>query len=259
MTTDITNLFSLAGKTALVTGAPGGLGQYFATVLASAGASVVVAARREDKLEKLAGEISGNGQSAHAVAMDVTSTESVNNAFDQAGSVVGDIHILVNNAGTAYSAPFLEADELGGEGTRDTNLKGAWIVAKAFSQRLADKPVAGSLINIASILGLRVKSGVASYCASKAGLIQLTKAMALELAPYGIRVNAIAPGYVETDINREFLASPAGQKMIKRIPQQRTGRFEDLRGPLLLLASSASEYMTGSVITVDGGHLCSTI
>jgi len=249
------NLFSLTGKTALVTGASGGLGRYFATVLASAGARVVVAARQGDKLDGLVRELEDQGHQARAVTMDVTRKESVELAFDAANAEYGDIGVLVNNAGIAIDKPFLEQKETDWDAVMDTNLKGAWLVARAFSKRIADTPQEASIINIASILGLRVTGNLTPYCASKAGLIQLTKAMALELARYKIRVNAIAPGYVETGINRGFFASEAGQRAIKRIPMRRIGQFGDLQGPLLLLASGASGYMTGSVIEVDGGHV----
>ncbi|MDX1489454.1 MAG: SDR family oxidoreductase, partial [Acidiferrobacterales bacterium] len=165
----------------------------------------------------------------------------------------------VNNAGVTHSTPALEVSQTDWQAVIDTNLKGAWLVAQEGTRRLVAAAVGGSIINIVSVLAFRVVGHTAAYAASKAGLVQLTRTLALEWARYQIRVNAIAPGYIATDLNREFLASAAGQAMIKRIPQRRAGSPDDLDGALLLLASDASRYMTGSVIVVDGGHLQSTL
>lgn len=257
--TEITEQFRIDDTVALVTGASSGLGRHFAKVLAQAGAKVVVAARRKEKLEELVAEIQQAGGTAQAVAMDVTDSKSVAQAFDEAEQTTGTIQLVINNAGVAPNAPMLKLDESEWDSTVDTNLKGAWIVAKEMANRLVEKNQSGNIVNIASIVGLRVAGNVTPYAASKAGLIHLTKAMAFELARYQIRVNAIAPGYIETDLNKAFFESEPGQRLIKRIPQRRLGQTHDLDGPLLLLASDASTYMTGSIIEVDGGHLCGTL
>jgi len=255
------SLFDLTGKTALVTGASSGLGRHFAACLASAGASVVVAARRMDLLESLANELIANGGNAAVARLDVTDAASVKAALDVCEAKFGGIDVLVNNSGVIATASVLDQSEADWDFVLDTNLKGSFLVAAEAGRRMraAETGRPGSIINIASILGLRQAAQVAAYSASKAALIQLTKSMALELARYGIRVNAIAPGYIETDLNRDFFATPAGEALIKRIPQRQLGRPQDLDGALLLLASDASRYMTGAVIAVDGGHLVSSL
>jgi NAD(P)-dependent dehydrogenase (short-subunit alcohol dehydrogenase family) len=191
--------------------------------------------------------------------MDVTDPDSVREAIDSVAAELGPITVVVNNAGVAVTKPFLEVSEQDWSDVVDVNLTGAWRVAQAAARHMRDHGQGGSIVNIASITGLRVAGAISAYVASKAGLIQLTKAMALELARYSIRVNALAPGYIETDINRDFFTSDAGQALIKRIPQRRIGKAEELDGPLLLLCSDASSYMTGSVLVADGGHLVSSL
>jgi NAD(P)-dependent dehydrogenase (short-subunit alcohol dehydrogenase family) len=249
----------LNGKTALVTGASSGLGAHFALTLARHGARVVLAARRRDRLDAVADEIRSAGGSAFAVELDVRRQASVDAAVKEAQCAAGPITVLVNNAGVAIDKPLLEQSEQDWDDVLETNLSGAWRVAQAVARHMAAVDAGGSIINIASIAGLRVAARISAYVASKAGLIRLTQAMALELARHHIRVNAIAPGYIETDLNRAFFASEAGKALIKRIPQRRIGRPEDLDGALLLLASDASNFMTGSVVTVDGGHLVSSL
>lgn len=250
----------LDGRRALITGASGGLGLHFANVLAAAGAEVILAARRVDKLQHEAERLRGAGAKAHCVAMDVVDAASVREAFDDAEKVAGGrLDIIVNNAGISGRSFFLNVDEEEWDSVVDTNLKGAYLVAREASKRLVEAQQGGSIINIASILGLRVTGAVSPYCASKGGLIQLTKAMALELARNKIRVNAIAPGYISTDMNSDFWETDQGKKMLARIPQRRLGSPAELDGPLLLLASEAGSYMTGAVIEVDGGHLCSAL
>jgi NAD(P)-dependent dehydrogenase (short-subunit alcohol dehydrogenase family) len=191
--------------------------------------------------------------------MDVTDPDSVREAIDGVAAELGPITVVVNNAGVAVTKPFLEVSEQDWSDVVDVNLTGAWRVAQAAARHMRDHGQGGSIVNIASITGLRVAGAISAYVASKAGLIQLTKAMALELARYGIRVNALAPGYIETDINRDFFTSDAGQALIKRIPQRRIGKAQEPDGPLLLLCSDASSYMTGSVLVADGGHLVGSL
>ena len=251
--------FQMQGRRALVTGASSGLGRHFAVSLARAGASVIVAARGVDKLAETVAEIKAVGGEGLAVRLDVTDPASVKDGFDQIEAKLGVADVIINNAGVAVSRPLLEQTESDWDAVLDTNLKGAWLVAQEGARRLVAAKLPGSIINIASITGERVAGGVAPYCASKAGVIHLTRAMALELARHGIRVNALAPGYVQTELNRDFLASEAGQRLKARIPQRRFGLPEELDGPLLLLASEAGAYITGSVIFADGGHLVSTL
>ncbi|AKQ70021.1 3-oxoacyl-[acyl-carrier protein] reductase [Myxococcus hansupus] len=252
--------FDLGGRRALVTGASGGLGLHFAEVLARAGAEVVLAARRMETLVTEVERLRGQRLRAHAVSLDVTQADSVSAAVARAEALTGGVvDVLVNNAGVSGQHFFLQVEEAEWDTVVDTNLKGAYLVARAVARRLVERATPGSIIHIASILGLRVSGAVAPYCASKAGLIQLTKAMALELARHRIRVNALAPGYIETDFNREFFESEAAKKLIARIPFRRLGHLHELDGPLLLLASDAGGYMSGSVLEVDGGHLCSTL
>lgn len=249
--------FDLNGKVALVTGASGGLGLHFAQTLALAGAKVALAARRKEQLEANVATIGADN--AIAVAMDVTDPDSVERGVAEVAQRLGPASIVVNNSGVAATRSALDLDAGEWDRIMDTNLKGAWLVARAAAKLLIEAKLSGSIINIASILGFRVAGHVAPYAASKAGLVQLTQALALEWARYRIRVNAIAPGYIETDLNRDFFASDLGKALVARIPQRRLGQIGDLDGALLLLASDASAYMTGSSIVVDGGHLQSTL
>lgn len=246
----------LESKTALVTGASGGLGFYFAGLLARHGVSVTLAARRRQALAEAAEKIRAAGGSALAVEMDVADSASVAAALAQVGK---PFDILINNAGVSGTAPALDLDEEGWDRVVDTNLKGSFVVGQAVARGMQASGRGGAIVNIASILGHRVAGNVSAYAASKAGVIQLTKALALEWARYGIRVNALCPGYIETDINRDFFTSEAGLQLIRRIPQRRLGRPDELAGALLLLASDAGSYITGSTIEVDGGHLISSL
>jgi NAD(P)-dependent dehydrogenase (short-subunit alcohol dehydrogenase family) len=249
---DIAGLFSLAGRRALVTGASGVLGAHFARVLHGAGAAVALAARRTDATAALAAEL---GAHAVSVPLDVTDPASIPAAFDTAEAALGGpCDIVINNAGIAVTKPFLQQSAADWDSVIEVNLRGCFLVGQEAAKRLAAAKQPGSIINIASVLGERIIPGVAGYTAAKAGLLHLTRQMAVELARFGIRVNAIAPGYVATDINRDYFASEPGQAMIKRIPQRRLGAPDDLTGPLLLLASAAGAHMTGATVTVDGGH-----
>ena len=250
---------TLDGRVALVTGANGGLGAHFAETLAQAGARVALCARRIDTLANVAARIRASGGAAQEVALDVTRRDSVVRAFDEAARRLGPVTVVVNNAGVAITKPLLDHSEEDWEQVIGVNLTGAWRVAQEAARHMVKNATGGSIVNIASILGLRVSSQVPSYVASKAALIHLTKAMALELARHKIRVNALAPGYIETGINREFFESEAGQAVVKRIPQRRIGSAGELDGALLLLASDAGSYATGSVFVLDGGQLVSSL
>lgn len=251
--------FDLRGKVALITGASSGFGRHFAGVLARAGAHVGLAARRVDALETVAKEVHAIGGTAAVAKLDVSQEASVASAVAEIEQALGPIDVLINNAGICITKPVLEQSEEDWDDVLDVNLKGAFLMSTRVARRMRDLKRGGSIINIQSILSFRQAGHITPYAASKAALNQLTKNMALELARYNIRVNGIAPGYFLTDISRDFFASEAGAAMLKRIPQRRLGHFEDLDGPLLLLASDASRYMTGTTIVVDGGHLCSNL
>jgi NAD(P)-dependent dehydrogenase (short-subunit alcohol dehydrogenase family) len=245
---------SLLGKRALVTGASSGLGAHFAQLLASQGADVVLLARRVEALNAVAKKARAHGHSVETIALDVTDSASRAGLADAAGP----IDIVINNAGVVREAAALTHTENDWDTVLDTNLKSMFFVAQALAPGMRERG-GGCIVNVASILGLRQAGGVVSYAVSKAGVVQLTKSLALEWARYGIRVNAIAPGYVETELNQEFWVTDAGKALIKRIPQRRLGQLSDLDGPMLLLASDASRYMTGAVLAVDGGHLVSSL
>jgi NAD(P)-dependent dehydrogenase (short-subunit alcohol dehydrogenase family) len=245
----------LSGVTALVTGASSGLGAHFARLLARSGASVLLAARRVAALEAIVAELKEGGAQAQALELDVSQPGQVRACIQ----ALPRLDVLVNNAGVTLTRSFLEQSDEDWDRVLDTNLRGAAVVAQAAARRMKALETRGSIINVASILGLRQAGHVSAYAVSKAALIQLTKVMALELAREGIRVNALAPGYFDTELNHDFWQGEAGQALIKRVPSRRLGQLEELDGPLLLLASEASRYMTGAVIAVDGGHLVSSL
>ena len=248
-------MFDLTGRCALVTGASRGLGRHFAHTLAKAGAKVALAARNVDLLEQVGAEIAVGGGESLVVLLDVTDSANVEQAIAETEDKLGPLAILVNNSGVAIAKPALDMTEDEWDTVIDTDLKGVWLMAREAAARMARRGEGGKIINIASIGGLITLGQLSSYGAAKAGLIHLTHALAVELARHDIQVNAIAPGYVETDMNRDFFASEAGRKLIDaQIPQRRLGRPQDLDGALLVLASAASRFMTGSVIVVDGGH-----
>lgn len=252
-------MFRLDGRLALVTGASSGLGRHFALTLARAGARVAVAARRVEALQGLVQEIGALGGQALALPLDVTDAAGVRDCFDRLAAEAGVAEVLVNNAGTTVTKPLLHHTEADWDEVVDTNLKGAWLVATEAARRLVDAGRGGSIVNIASILAERQAGGVAPYAISKAGLVQMTKSMALELARHGIRANALLPGYVVTDLNREFLQSEHGQKLRARIPSRRFSEAGDLDGALLLLSSDAGRAISGATLAVDGAHLVSSL
>jgi NAD(P)-dependent dehydrogenase (short-subunit alcohol dehydrogenase family) len=251
--------FDLTGRVALVTGASSGFGDHFARVLAEAGARVVAGARREDRLHRLVDEITAAGGAAHAVGMDVTDAASVAAAFAAAETKFGTVDLLVNNAGVAAPGTLHKTAEADWDWVMDTNLKGAWLVAAEAARRMLAAGRGGAIVNIASVLGMATSRGHGVYSATKAGVIQLTKHMALELAGKNIRVNAICPGYFKTEMNDEYFDSAAGQAYIAATPGGRLGRMEEMDGPLLLLASDAGSFINGALLPVDGGHLVMSI
>lgn len=244
------SIFDLTGRVALVTGAGSGLGARFAQVLDENGAKVVLMGRRREALESIASTL----KNAHSVQGDVQKREDIARAFDEAEKAFGTVDLLVNNAGIASAAKAVEISETDYHSMMTTNLDSVWFASQICATRLLAKKQQGAIINIASILSFGVQKGVATYAISKAAVVQMTKAFALELANRGIRVNAIAPGYITTDMNRDYLASDKGQAMLKTIPAGFYGNPADLDGALLLLASNAGRFISGSVITVDGGH-----
>jgi NAD(P)-dependent dehydrogenase (short-subunit alcohol dehydrogenase family) len=250
----------IKGRRVLITGASGGLGAHFARLCARNGAAVAVGARRRSKLDSLAAELKSLGAAdAVAVDLDVADEASVAAALQAAEEALGPLDVLVNNAGIGGGGPAL--DTPAGEFDRviDTNLRGVWLMSVAAGRRWRDAGHPGAIVNIASILGFRVQGGVAPYAVSKAGVVQMTQALALEWARYGVRVNALAPGYIVTDINAAFFETDAGKAVIKRVPMRRLGEPHELDAPFLLLATDASAWMTGATIPIDGGHLVSTL
>lgn len=247
--------FDVSGKRALVTGASSGLGRHFARVLAEHGAEVTLAARRVDALNDTRASIEAAGGTAHVAALDVADAGSVASFFNAAPT----FDIVINNAGISRESAALKVTEDDWNAVIDTNLSGVFRVAQGAARAMTDAGNGGSIVNIASILGHRVAGGLTAYATSKAAVVQMTRSLALEWARHGIRVNAICPGYIETDINRDFFETEAGQKLIKRIPQRRLGQPDDLDGALMLLASDAGRFMTGADIVVDGGHLVTSL
>lgn len=252
-------IFDIRGQTVLVTGASSGLGRHFATTLAAAGARIAVAARRAARLDALVAALRAQGAEARAYALDVTRRDSVTACLDGVVADFGGLDTVVNNAGISDTKRPLDYTDADWQAIIGTNLTGAWTVAQEAARRMVVSGQSGNIINITSILANRVGGGVGPYSVAKAGLAHLTRSLALELARHHIRVNAIAPGYVVTEINQDVLTGPQGDALRLRIPSRAFNRFDDLDGALLLLASPASRGMTGAEIVVDGGHSVSTL
>jgi len=252
-------LFSLKNKVIFITGASSGIGEGLAKGLAQQGAKLVLTGRRLERLEKLVSEIETAGGVALAVALDVTDRKQVNNAFDAAESAFGVVTGVLNNAGVSVTKPFLEMSTEDAEFVFNTNIYGVWHVAQEACKRLVSAGVAGSILNIASMFGVAAHPHVSAYCASKGAVIQFTKALAVDMQQYNIRVNALAPGWFTTEMNEAFFNSERGLRYLQRVPAKRTGNVEELLGPVCMLLSDAASYMTGSIVTVDGGHTARVI
>lgn len=251
--------FLLDGKVALVTGASSGFGEHFAHVLAAAGAKVVLGARRTDKLKAVCEAIAAEGGQAIAVTMDVTDSTSIARAFDAAEKAYGTVDVVINNAGITIPKLLVDMNDDEWDQVVATNLSAVAYVSREAAKRLIAVGKAGSIVNIASITAERLQKALTNYSAAKAGVVQLTKACALEFARHNIRVNAISPGYFNTPLNSEWFKTEDGQALIRRVPTRRIGQLHELNGPLLLLASDAGSLMTGATITVDGGHVLSEL
>jgi len=250
-------ILSADGKVALVSGAGSGLGRHFAVTLADAGATLALAARRREKLDETAAMIRDAGGTAICLDLDVTDSLSVTSCVRQVESELGAPDILINNAGIARQAFLTDISEEDWDAVLDTNLKGVFLMAQATAGSMIRAGKPGSIVNIASVLGLDISKALASYIAAKSALVQLTKAMALEWSRYGIRVNALAPGYFVTEINEaQFRKGPGHDLVREHVPMGRVGELPEISAPLLLLATDAGSYMTGSIVAVDGGHLC---
>ncbi len=250
-----TQIFDLTARVALVTGASSGLGARFAEVLAANGAAVALVARRADRLAALRERIEKAGGRAVAIGADVLDRKAMARAFDEAEKAFGTVTILVNNAGVAHSTRAVELSEEEWRRVLGTNLDAVFFTAQEAARRMLAAEAGGAIVNIASVLGLAVSKGTAAYAAAKAGVVQLTKTLGLELAFRGIRVNAIAPGWIVTDMNRDFLLSEHGAAIKREIPVGRFGEERDLDGALLLLASDAGRFIAGTTIVVDGGQV----
>jgi 3-oxoacyl-[acyl-carrier protein] reductase len=248
-------LFDLSGRVGLVTGASSGLGLRFAEVLAANGAAVVLVARRKDRIAALEKKIAAAGGRALAIEADVLDNAAMLRAFDAAEAAFGTVTVLVNNAGVGHSTRALELSEEEWRRVIATNLDAVFLWAQEAARRMLAAGKTGAIVNIASVLGFGASKGVIAYTTAKAGVVQMTKALGLELAFKGIRVNAIAPGWFVTEINRDYLATDEGKKLTRDIPVGRFGRDGDLDGALLLLASDAGRFIAGTTIVVDGGQM----
>ena len=251
----------LSGRVAFITGASGGLGAQFARTLSQAGAAVVLASRRVDKLKELRAIIVGEGGDAHVIEMDVTSHDSIKAAVAHAETEVGSIDILINNSGVSTTQRLQDVQEDDYDFIFDTNVKGAFFVAQEVGKRMLARAkgaapgsyTGGRIVNIASVAGLRVLPQIGVYCMSKAAVIQMTKAMAMEWGKFGINVNALCPGYIDTEINHHHWQTEAGQKLVQMLPRKRVGHPADLDAMLVALCSDQSHFVNGAVIAADDG------
>jgi len=251
----------LSGRVALVTGASGGLGAQFARTLARAGAAVVLAARRIERLKALRAEIEAEGGDAHVVALDVTDTDSIKSAVAHAETETGTLDILVNNSGVSVSGRLVDVSPEDYDHMMDTNVRGAFFVAQEVARRMIARSrgaapgtfTGGRIVNIASMAGLRVLPQIGVYCASKAALVHMTRAMALEWGRHGINVNAICPGYIDTELNHRHWQTEAGQKLVQMLPRKRVGQPRDLDAVLMMLCANESHFVNGAVVAADDG------
>jgi 3-oxoacyl-[acyl-carrier protein] reductase len=244
-------IFDVSGEVVLVTGASSGLGRRFARVLGMNGAKVALAGRRKDQLEEVARELEGHTQTL-ILPFDVTDRDAVTIAFDRIESELGAVTVAINNAGIAGEGAAIDIDYDHWRQILNVDLDSVFAIAQEAARRMENR--GGNIINVASILGLRPGKNLAAYSVAKAGVVQLTRVMALELAPRGIRVNTLAPGYVVTAMNREFFESPRSEVVTRAIPMRRVGQVEEFDGAILFLASKASRFMTGATLVIDGGH-----
>jgi NAD(P)-dependent dehydrogenase (short-subunit alcohol dehydrogenase family) len=253
------DLFSIKQKVALVTGASSGLGRHFALTLARAGAMVVIAARRAEQLQELAKEIESFGGTALVVSLDITKPDMIQNIMTEAIARFGRIDILVNTAGNVIRKPILEFTGEDFDSIINTHLKGCWLLSMAVAKEMIKQNKPLNIINVSTMAANKAYKNGTLYSTAKAGVSQLTRSLAYDLVSYNIRVNAIAPGLVITDLNKDAVDRPEFKAMIQRIPMARTGEFRDFEGPLLFLASDASRYITGCILPVDGGHACNPL
>lgn len=244
---------TLLGKVAVITGASSGLGERFAELLSDAGATVALAARRKDRLKALAGRIEARGGTAITVTLDVNDYDNIQGAFAEIAGKLGGVDILINNSGVNKQAKIVDATPEDYDFIMNTNAKGAFFVAQAAARDMIARKVPGRIVNIASVAGLKVLGQLSVYCMSKAAVVQMTKAMALEWARYGINTNAICPGYIETEINRDYWGTPGGKKLIEMLPRRRVGDVKDLDGLIMLLTSNEARFINGAIITADDG------
>ena len=253
--------FRMENKNVVITGASSGLGHHFAGVLSRAGANVILGARREERIEARVEELRADGGQAQGIRLDVRDTSSIRDFLDAAEKAFGPIDVVINNAGVEPGPKtYTMIDEQDWDLVMETNLKSVWLISKLFTEQIVrNDRKNGNIVNISSITDTRSIKGQFPYAVSKGALTRMTEVMALEAARYGIRVNALAPGYFLTDVSRVLLESEMAPEFIKGIPMRRLGEFPDLDGAILLLASDASRYMTGSVIVVDGGHVCASL
>ena len=254
MQSDPTRAFRLDGRVAVITGASSGIGAELARAFAAAGASVALVARRMDRLEALAAQLRESGAQVLPVPLDVTDADACPAAFDRITDTLGVPDILVNNAGIARVGNFLRTSRAERDDTFAVNFDAAWDLSAEAARRLVAAGRPGSIINVASVLGLGGGSGYAAYAASKAALVHLTRCLALELQRHAIRVNALAPGWFVTEMNDDWLTSPEGREYLARTPARRAGRLTELVGPALLLASDAGSFVNGVTLAVDGAH-----